>query len=129
MINDKQQELLESLQALAKQSGLDITDELGKITEKFENSEKAVAEVWERVEVARNSGRPRTLDYVNLIFDDFTELHGDRFFGDDPAMIGGMLVANGTWSGKGVFNMEDFDPEPFMQKLNIHGLPWTETFF
>lgn len=46
-----------------------------------------------------------------------------------PAMIGGMLVANGTWSGKGVFNMEDFDPEPFMQKLNIHGLPWTETFF
>ena len=46
-----------------------------------------------------------------------------------PAMIGGMLVANGTWSGKGVFNMEDFDPEPFMQKLNIHGLPWVETFF
>ena len=46
-----------------------------------------------------------------------------------PAMIGGMLVANGTWSGKGVFNMEDFDPEPFMQKLNLHGLPWKETFF
>ena len=46
-----------------------------------------------------------------------------------PAMIGGMLVANGTWSGKGVFNMEDFDPEPFMQKLNIHGLPLTESFF
>ena len=95
MINDKQQELLESLQALAKQSGLDITDELGKITEKFENSEKAVAEVWERVEVARNSGRPRTLDYVNLIFDDFTELRGDRFFGDDPAMIGGIGFING----------------------------------
>ena len=45
-----------------------------------------------------------------------------------PAMIGAMMVATGTWKGTGVFNMEDFDPEPFMQKLNIHGLPWTEQF-
>lgn len=41
-----------------------------------------------------------------------------------PAMIGAMLMLTKTWEGKGVFNMEEFDPEPFMDKLNIHGLPW-----
>ena len=42
-----------------------------------------------------------------------------------PAMIGAMLMMNGTWRGEGVFNMEQLDPDPFMEKLNIHGLPWT----
>jgi len=41
-----------------------------------------------------------------------------------PAMIGAMLVLNGTWKGRGVFNAEELDPDPFMAKLNIHGLPW-----
>ena len=43
-----------------------------------------------------------------------------------PAMIGAMMMLTGKWRGKGVFNMEQFDPAPFMEKLNIHGLPWTE---
>lgn len=43
-----------------------------------------------------------------------------------PAMIGAMMILTGKWSGKGVFNMEEFDPTPFMEKLNQHGLPWTE---
>jgi saccharopine dehydrogenase (NAD+, L-lysine-forming) len=46
-----------------------------------------------------------------------------------PAMIGAMLMLNKTWSGKGVFNMEEFDPDPFMKQLNKHGLPWTATEF
>ncbi len=41
-----------------------------------------------------------------------------------PAMIGAMLMLTNKWRGKGVFNMEEFDPDPFMDKLNIHGLPW-----
>ena len=45
-----------------------------------------------------------------------------------PAMIGGMLMMQKAWRGQGVFNVEEFDPTPFMEKLNIHGLPWTETF-
>jgi len=45
-----------------------------------------------------------------------------------PAMIGGMMLLTKTWQGKGVFNMEDFNPEPFMEKLKVYGLPWTETF-
>jgi len=42
-------------------------------------------------------------------------------------MIGAMLMQEGKWRGKGVFNMEQFDPAPFMEKLNRYGLPWTET--
>ena len=41
-----------------------------------------------------------------------------------PAMIGSMMVAKGIWSGKGVFNMENFDAKPFMDELNKQGLPW-----
>lgn len=43
-----------------------------------------------------------------------------------PAMIGAMMMMTGKWRGSGVFNMEQFDPEPFMDELNRHGLPWTE---
>ena len=45
-----------------------------------------------------------------------------------PAMIGAMLVMNGTWNKPGVWNMEEFDPDPFMDALNKWGLPWTENF-
>jgi len=41
-----------------------------------------------------------------------------------PAMIGAMMMMTGAWRGAGVFNMEQLDPDPFMEKLNIHGLPW-----
>jgi len=43
-----------------------------------------------------------------------------------PAMIGAMMIMTGKWSGKGVFNMEQMDPDPFMDALNKHGLPWKE---
>ncbi len=45
-----------------------------------------------------------------------------------PAMIGAMMMVTGAWRGQGVFNMEQFDPTPFMEQLNLRGLPWTETF-
>lgn len=45
-----------------------------------------------------------------------------------PAMLGAMMVLTGKWSGKGVFNVEEFDPDPFMEKIGEHGLPWNETF-
>lgn len=46
-----------------------------------------------------------------------------------PAMIGAMLMLTGVWKGAGVKNVEEFDPDPFMEKLNKHGLPWKETTF
>ena len=45
-----------------------------------------------------------------------------------PAMIGAMMIMKGLWKGEGVFNMEQMDPDPFMDALNKHGLPWKEKF-
>src|SRR5437016_3328667 len=50
---------------------------------------------WDRVLLARHPKRPHTLDYINRIFTGFQELHGDRFFGDDPAVVGGMAYFEG----------------------------------
>lgn len=47
---------------------------------------------WQIVQVARYNLRPKTLDYIKIIFDDFLELHGDRHFGDDPAIVGGLAL-------------------------------------
>ena len=46
-----------------------------------------------------------------------------------PAMIGAMMMLKGIWKGHGVFNVEELDPDPFMDELNKHGLPWTETSY
>jgi acetyl-CoA carboxylase carboxyl transferase subunit alpha len=56
---------------------------------------EAVQEAWRRVQLARHPQRPRTLDLVNRIFDDFVELHGDRSFRDDPAIVGGPALLDG----------------------------------
>ncbi len=50
---------------------------------------------WQIVEVSRHPKRPQTGDYLDLVFDEFVELHGDRFFGDDPAMVGGIGFLDG----------------------------------
>jgi len=50
---------------------------------------------WDRVQLARHPKRPHTLDYVSRIFTDFNELHGDRAFADDPAIVGGMAMFEG----------------------------------
>ena len=43
-----------------------------------------------------------------------------------PAMVGAMMVLTGEWSGAGVFNVEEFNPDPFLEKLGVYGLPWKE---
>ncbi len=58
-------------------------------------SAEAIESAWRRVQLARHPQRPRTLDLVALIFDDFTELHGDRSFRDDPAIVGGPALLEG----------------------------------
>ena len=50
---------------------------------------------WDRVMLARKMNRPKALDYINGLFDDFIELHGDRNFGDDKAIIGGIATFDG----------------------------------
>src|SRR6266516_920309 len=50
---------------------------------------------WDRVQLARHPQRPYTLDYLQLAFADFIELHGDRLFADDAAIVGGLATLNG----------------------------------
>lgn len=50
---------------------------------------------WERVVLARKLDRPKSLDFINAIFDDFIELHGDRNFADDKAIVGGIATLDG----------------------------------
>ena len=45
-----------------------------------------------------------------------------------PAALGAKMILSGQWSGKGVFNMEQFDPDPFMAEIGDWGLPWRETW-
>lgn len=50
---------------------------------------------WERVKLARLAERPKSLDYIHGLFEDFIELHGDRYFGDDKAIVGGIALLEG----------------------------------
>lgn len=54
-----------------------------------------VLSAWDRVQIARMAERPTSLDYISTIFDEFMELHGDRAFRDDGAIVGGIAVING----------------------------------
>ena len=59
---------------------------------------------------------------------DETGTQGVSYTTGVPAMLGAMLVLTGKWKGKGVFNVEEFNPDPFMEKIGEFGLPWNEVF-
>ena len=65
------------------------------LTDAAPASAEAIEAAWRRVQLARHPQRPRTLDLVPLIFGDFFELHGDRVFGDDAAVVGGPALLDG----------------------------------
>jgi acetyl-CoA carboxylase carboxyl transferase subunit alpha len=65
------------------------------VTSSAPATEEAVEAAWRRVQLARHPQRPRTLDLVPHIFEGFFELHGDRAFGDDPAIVGGPALLEG----------------------------------
>lgn len=85
---------IDELKKLAAEAGIDITLELREIESKVEESSSS-AKAWKRVELARHPDRPRALDFISMMFDDFIELHGDRYYGDDPALIGGIAFLDG----------------------------------
>ncbi|MDR2517422.1 MAG: acetyl-CoA carboxylase carboxyltransferase subunit alpha [Spirochaetaceae bacterium] len=80
---------IRELRELIEESGINAAEELSKIEEKVRSASRTEA-AWKQVELARHPDRPYSMDYIERIFDDFIELHGDRFFGDDPAMVGGI---------------------------------------
>ncbi|MBF0265511.1 MAG: saccharopine dehydrogenase family protein, partial [Gammaproteobacteria bacterium] len=53
-----------------------------------------------------------------------TKAQGVSYTAGVPPVLGAKLIAEGKWKGKGVFNVEEFDPDPFMEELNEQGLPW-----
>jgi acetyl-CoA carboxylase carboxyl transferase subunit alpha len=90
-------ELENRIQDLLNTPGVDPEDASALVRKKEDKLVKSYAKLtpWNKVELARRSGRPYMLDYVDAIFDDFVELHGDRNYGDDHAMVGGFAKLNG----------------------------------
>jgi acetyl-CoA carboxylase carboxyl transferase subunit alpha len=87
-------EKIEELKLLAKDSGLDLESEINALDGKIKaGSENEAA--WRRVELARHPDRPSAARYIERIFDGFIELRGDRAFGDDPAIMGGIAFFEG----------------------------------
>jgi acetyl-CoA carboxylase carboxyl transferase subunit alpha len=89
---------IERLQILARQHGLNVEGELNTLEEKLARLRKETNRDFtavDRVQLARHPKRPYTLDYIDLAFSDFMQLHGDRSFRDDEAIIGGWARLDG----------------------------------
>ena len=89
---------IESLKESQEKNDVDLQEEIDMLEASLERETQKVythLKPWDRVQLARLQERPTSLDYIPHIFDSFIELHGDRNFRDDPAMIGGIGYLNG----------------------------------
>ncbi|WP_141706306.1 acetyl-CoA carboxylase carboxyltransferase subunit alpha [Desulfuribacillus alkaliarsenatis] len=89
---------IDELKKFTSEKEIDLTDEITKLEERARALELDIygnLSPWQKTQIARHSMRPTTLDYISEIFDDFIELHGDRSFADDPAIVGGIAFLNG----------------------------------
>ena len=77
---------------MEKEQSIDLAEELRSLRDKIEETRKNIYSnltPWQKVQMARHVARPYTLDYIERIFSDFLEFHGDRRYADDPAIVGG----------------------------------------
>ena len=89
---------IEELRFVQDDSAVDISEEIGRLQKKSNALTKdiyAKLSAWQVALVARHPQRPYTLDYINGLFSDFQELHGDRSYADDNAIVGGLARFNG----------------------------------
>jgi acetyl-CoA carboxylase carboxyl transferase subunit alpha len=89
---------IEEMVAHAESENLDMTAEITALRERAANLEKKIYSNltrWQKVLIARHSQRPYTMDYIDMMLTDFLELHGDRQYRDDPAMVGGLARIDG----------------------------------
>ena len=89
---------IEELRYVQDDSAVDISEEIARLQKKSQSLTKEIygkLTAWQIAQVARHPQRPYTLDYANGIFSEFQELHGDRAFADDPAIVGGLARFNG----------------------------------
>ena len=87
------QEKIEELRGVAPDDQVDLSEELERLEQKSRKlTEKIYADLspWQIVKVARHPMRPYSLDYIKHLFPEFDELHGDRHFSDDKAIVGGI---------------------------------------
>lgn len=87
------------LTSFSREKGLDLSGEIAHLEKRAEELKRSIfasLTPWQRVQLARHPDRPNTEEYVRMLFEDFVELHGDRCYGDDPAVLGGIGRFNGT---------------------------------
>src|SRR5690625_3621909 len=87
------------LKGLAEESDIDLTEEIKTLEKRLAVLEDDIygnLKPWDRVQMARHQQRPTTLDYIEQLFTDFIEFHGDRYFGDDAAIVTGI----GSFKGR-----------------------------
>ncbi len=103
MSDERTLDLLETkikeLRELNKMDGIDLSSEIARLEKKLAALRRELysnLSEWERVKLARHPNRPYALDYIGMIFTDFYELHGDRFAGDDPAIVAGFARLDGA---------------------------------
>lgn len=92
------QEQLEQLKKLSQDNGVPMDNEIAAIELKIKETKGNIyahLTAWQKIKIARHPQRPYALDYIRMLFTDFQELHGDRRFGDDQALIGGTAYFNG----------------------------------
>ena len=89
---------IEELRFVQSESAVDISDEIGRLDKKSQQLARdiyASLTPWQVTQIARHPQRPYTLDYVNEMFTEWQELHGDRHFADDASIVGGLARFNG----------------------------------
>jgi acetyl-CoA carboxylase carboxyl transferase subunit alpha len=89
---------IEELRFVQDDSAVDISDEIQRLGKRSQALTKEIygkLTPWQVAQVARHPQRPYTLDYIGMLFTQFDELHGDRTFGDDPAIVAGLARFNG----------------------------------
>ena len=89
---------IEELRLVGSDNDLNISEEINKLEEKSRDLTKSIfssLSPWQTAQMARHPQRPYTLDYIKTVFTDFDELHGDRHYADDPAIIGGLARLDG----------------------------------
>lgn len=91
-------EKIDELKTIAAEAEVDMSGEIEKLETRLSQLEQSIyanMKPWDRVQVARLPERPTTLQYIEAMCEDFIELHGDRTFGDDAAILGGIAIFEG----------------------------------
>lgn len=89
---------IENLKSNSENTKIDISEQIKTLEKEREDLKKEIygsLTPWQRIQIARHPSRPYSTDYINYIFQDFVEIHGDRVFGDDQALICGIALLDG----------------------------------